>query len=343
MSKPLLVIKFGTSSITDAQGVPDEAVIERIAHEMSTLHTNHNLVLVSSGAVGAGKSFIKNYDGRLSKRKAAAAIGNPLLIGKFQYYFEKKGIRLAQSLCERRHFSKRELFLQLKDTYQELWDNEIIPVANENDVISDRELKFSDNDELATLIAVGFGAKLLMIATESGGLLDKERQIVPKVKEINEEVMGLVDTKKSSLGLGGMSSKLTFAKLATRMGIGVTIFGIKTHQGGILKAFDGESGTTFDASEVNLSSRNKWLASGGLTTAKIKIDDGAVEALKDRKSLLAVGIMRISGRFDKGEVVEIVDAKNQVIAVARTRKASEELSSEKQKMVVAHADDIAIF
>lgn len=342
MNKPLLVVKFGTSAITNADGIPDDQVIDRIASELSELHADYSLVLVSSGAVGAGKSYISNYDGRLAKRKAAAAVGNPLLIVKFKEAFAKHGFHVAQSLCERRHFAKRDLFLQLKETYQELWANDIIPVANENDVISDRELKFSDNDELATLIAAGFGADRLMIATETGGLLDKDKKVVNHVKEINDEVMDLVDTRKSSLGLGGMSSKLTFAKLATKMGIKVTIFGIKMHQDGILKAFKGEGGTTFDPLAANLSARNKWLASGGLTTARIFLDNGAVEALKKRKSLLAVGIKKHSGDFDKGEVVELLNEKKEVIGVARTRLSSASLDNNRQSLIVAHADDIAI-
>ena len=178
-----------------------------------------------------------------------------------------------------------------------------------------------------------------MIATESGGLLDKSGQIVNKVEEIDNAIMDLVDTSKSSLGLGGMSSKLTFAKLATKMGIKVTIFGIKSDQAGILKSFNHEAGTTFAAKEVNLSARNKWLISGGLTAAQIRLDDGAVTAIKQRKSLLSVGVLDIIGSFDKGEVVELVDSNGVVIAVARSREASSDI---KEKQLVAHADDIVI-
>jgi glutamate 5-kinase len=339
MTKPILVIKFGTSAISNANGEPDNAIITQIALEVSQLQKTHHIVLVSSGAVGAGKKFIKKYDGSLSKRKAAAAIGNPLLIVKYNSAFEKHGIQVAQSLCERRHFANRELFLVLKETYQELWDNDIIPIANENDVVSDRELKFSDNDELATLIAAGFGASHLMIATESGGLLDRNGEIVQNVSQIDDSVMELVDTSKSSLGLGGMSSKLTFAKLATKTGIKVSIFGIKKGQAGILKSFYGEAGTTFLAKKVNLSARNKWLISGGLTAAQIKLDSGAVKAIKLRKSLLSVGIIEIQGSFDKGEVVELIDTENKVIAIARSREASKDV---KEKQLVAHADDIVL-
>ena len=342
MTKELLVVKFGTSTITNQSGEPDDNTIDKIAEELSVLHQNYHLVLVSSGAVGAGKKFVKDYDGSITKRKAAAAVGNPLLIVKYSKAFGKHGIPVAQSLCERSHFANRDLFLQLKDTYQELWDNGVIPIANENDVVSDRELKFSDNDELATLIAAGFGAKRLMIATEAGGLLDKQKQVVPFIKEINREILDLVDTTKSSLGLGGMSSKLTFAKLATKMGIQVTIFGIKDTQGGILKAEKGEAGSTFAALATNISARNKWLASGSLSTGVITVDNGAAKAVSDRKSLLAVGIVSVEGDFSVGEVVEIVNAEHNVIAVARVRASSQEIAGKPQNLIVAHADDIAL-
>ena len=123
MSKSILVIKFGSSSITHANGEVNEQTLEKIAAQVATLQPNYHIVLVSSGAVAAGKSVIKNYKGTLSERKAAAAVGNPLLIAKYNYYFQKYGIAIAQSLCERHHFSQREQFLQLKETYQELWKN----------------------------------------------------------------------------------------------------------------------------------------------------------------------------------------------------------------------------
>ncbi|UBM60081.1 glutamate 5-kinase [Marinilongibacter aquaticus] len=342
MKKSLLVIKFGTSAITNPNGEPDGEVIARIAKEMAELHQKHHLVLVSSGAVGAGKNFIEDYDGSIAKRKAAAAVGNPLLIVQFSQAFAQYGIRVAQSLCERRHFAKRNLFLQLKSTYQALWENGIVPIANENDVISDRELKFSDNDELATLIAAGFGAERLMIATESGGLLDKEKKLVPFVEHIDEKIMEYVDTQKSGLGLGGMASKLTFAKLATQMGIDVHVFGIKKGQGGILSAYNHASGTHFKAKYENLTASKKWLASGGLTTASLHLDEGAAQAILERKSLLAVGIRKVSGTFDKGEVLELLNAQGKVIAIGRSRVSSKDIQMQKQNLIVAHANDIAV-
>lgn len=227
-NKPILVIKFGTASITRDNGELNESVIAEIAKQVAAVHDRYNVVLVSSGAVAAGKRFLKEYTGTISERKAAAAIGNPLLLNKYTQYFAQYGIPVAQSLCERSHFSNRNQFLQLHKTYEELWASGIIPIANENDVVSDLELKFSDNDELATLIAVGFGASMLLFSTSVGGVLDRSKKIVPVIPVIDEAAFSLADTSKSSLGLGGMVSKLTFARLATRMGIQVVIFGIGT-------------------------------------------------------------------------------------------------------------------
>jgi glutamate 5-kinase len=343
VTKPILVIKFGSASIAHKNGELDETIIAAIARQAAELQQEYNIVLVSSGAVAAGKRYLKEYSGAISERKAAAAIGNPLLLSKYARYFAPYDIAIAQSLCERRHFSNRAQFLQLKKTYEELWANNVIPVANENDVVSDLELKFSDNDELATLIAVGFGASLLLFSTSVGGVLDKDGNVVPHVKEIDESVFSLADTKKSSMGLGGMVSKLTFARLATRMGIKVVIFGIHTPDG-ILNAIAGTTGTVCDPQPCSMPARKKWLASGSLVTGRVLVDEGALTALQKRRSLLAVGILSVLEKFEGGEVFEIVDEEHNVIAVARAKVSSENISedSRRQNMEVAHADDIVL-
>ena len=235
MSRPILVIKFGSSSITHKNGEVNEQTLEKIAAQVSSLAKDYHIVLVSSGAVAAGKAFLTNYKGSLSERKAAAAIGNPILIAKYNQYFSKYGIAIAQSLCERHHFSNRESFLQLKETYTELWKSNVIPIANENDVVSNTELKFSDNDELATLIATGFGAEKLLISTSVGGLLDANGEIIRHVPKIDATTLSVVSSDTSSTGLGGMISKLTFTRLAMRLGIKVVIFGLD-NAGGIVDA-----------------------------------------------------------------------------------------------------------
>src|SRR5690242_14045356 len=131
MAKSILVLKLGSASITTPKGEIDETIIADITRQVAILSGDHHLILVSSGAVAAGKKYIQNYKGKISERKAAAAIGNPLLLGTYAKHFEKYKMAIAQSLCERQHFSNRTQFLQLKETYEELWKNGVIPIANE--------------------------------------------------------------------------------------------------------------------------------------------------------------------------------------------------------------------
>jgi glutamate 5-kinase len=316
-------------------------VILEIARQISALQPFYNIVLVSSGAVAAGKKFIPRYKGTLAERKAAAAIGNPLLIRKYARYFKPFDIALGQSLCERHHFSNRGQFLQLKNTYETLWKNNIIPIANENDVVSNKELKFSDNDELATLIAVGFGAEQLLLCTSVPGVLDEHGTLIPEIKVIDKAALSLARKETSAVGLGGMTSKLNFARLATQMGIKVVIFSMRTDEG-ILRAVRGETGTICLPQKKEMSSRRKWLASGSLITGLIEVDRGAMEALKNRKSLLAVGVIDVVEGFDAGEVFHIADEDGLIMAVAKSKIDSSVLNKEQKvkNVEIAHADDI---
>ena len=342
MSKPILVIKFGTASITLPSGEPDIRIISEIARQVSEIHSGYRIIIVSSGAVGAGKAYIQDYKGTMTQRKAAASVGNPLLVGLYAAHFAPNKIYIAQSLCERQHFANRSKFLQLKETFEELWENNIIPIVNENDVVSDRELKFSDNDELATLLAVGFGAEILMFCTSVGGLLDEQGNILRNVSNVNE-VFKFVRTDKSFLGLGGMASKLTFAKLAARMAIRVIIFGMNGKDE-LLEALQGNAGTLIHAGKSTLSARNRWLGSGGLVSGRLQIDEGASKALLKRKSLLAVGVTEVDGDFESGEIIEIYAHDKEMIAVARARETSSAIRENLKTLnfEVAHANDIVL-
>jgi glutamate 5-kinase len=341
MKKDLLVIKFGTASL--GTGEPDLKILEEIGRQVAVLHPHYRIVLVSSGAVGAGKKFLPQYEGTISQKKAAAAIGNPLLLKMYQEVFSEYGITVAQSLLEKQHFSHRPHFLQLKETYDTLWKGNIIPIANENDVVSNRELKFSDNDELATLIASGFGAKKLLLCTVSGGLLNPEGQRINHVANINEEILGMVNPTKSTLGSGGMASKLTFTHLATKMGIEVCIFGMK-EEDGLLRALEGKTGTTFTAQHSRLKARNKWLGSAGVSVGVLTLDEGAVNAVRARKSLLAVGIKHVDGDFTKGELVEVRSVQGEIVGIGKVRISAEQFHAlQERSTVMIHADDLVIW
>src|SRR6201999_2187682 len=134
--------------------------------------------------------FVAGYKGTLAERKAAAAVGNPILIRHYQKHFSAYNIPVAQALCERHHFSSRSRFLQLKETFMEFWNNGILPIMNENDLVSNVELKFSDNDELATLTAISCDAEALLLCTSVGGFMDADKKIISRVDRIDSRIMG---------------------------------------------------------------------------------------------------------------------------------------------------------
>jgi len=344
MQKPVLVIKLGSAVITTAEGTIDQSIIKKLAKEIADLSTTYRVVLVSSGAVGSGKAFIKNYKGTLIERKAAAAVGNPILIQLYHKHFSKFGITVAQALCERHHFSNRSQFLQLKETFFEFWENDILPVVNENDLVSNVELKFSDNDELATLIAIGFDAETLIICTSVGGFMNNEKRIMPKVEKIDNNILDYISEEKTSLGLGGMLSKLTFTRLATSLGIRVIISGLNG-KNAFLNALTGNAGTTFKPQSSNLKARQKWLASGSITIGGISVDKGAEKALMNRKSLLTVGIKEVQGSFTAGEVVQLINEEEAIIGVAKVKLGAGDIKLQiaTKNAVAAHADDIVMF
>jgi glutamate 5-kinase len=344
MQKPILVVKLGTAVITDPNGNIDHKIIKKVANEITELTKNYRVVLVSSGAVSSGRSFIKNYKGTLGERKAAAAVGNPILIRLYYKHLLKYGITVAQALCERHHFSNRGQFLQLKETFLEFWKNDILPVVNENDLVSNIELKFSDNDELATLIAIGLDADTLIICTSAGGLLDPEKKLIPAVDKIDSKIISFVSAEKSVPGVGGMLSKLTFSRLATTLGIRVIICGL-SEQASFSLALSGKNGTTFKAQKSNLKARQKWLASGSITFGGIRVDKGAERALQNRKSLLTVGIGKVEGSFSAGEVVQLINEEENIIGVAKVKLGAADIATQisQKNIIAAHADNIVIF
>ncbi|HEY4061636.1 MAG TPA: glutamate 5-kinase [Puia sp.] len=344
MQKPVLVIKLGTAVLTNDQGVLQQSVIKKVAGEIAALSHTYRIVLVSSGAVGSGRSYFAQYKGTLAERKAAAAVGNPILIRHYQKHFSVYGIPVAQALCERHHFSSRSRWLQLKETFDEFWKNGILPIMNENDLVSNVELKFSDNDELATLTAIGFDAGALLLCTSVGGFMDADRRIIPRVERVDSRILGYVQKGKSSLGLGGMLSKLTFTRLAGSLGIRVVICGLggKTP---FADALAGKAGTHFEPQSSNLKARQKWLASGSITLGSIFVDKGAARALEQRRSLLSVGISKVQGRFGPGEVVQLKDEEENIIGVAKVRMGAVEVVAHlsSKNSIAAHADDIVLF
>lgn len=344
MEKPVIVIKIGSSIIADNNGNVDPSVIEKIAAGVAQLTEAYRVILVSSGAVSSGRSSLKNYKGKLVERKAAAAIGNPILITAYSRFFAAYNIQVAQALFERHHFSNRNQFLQLKETITELWKNDILTIVNENDIVSNHELKFSDNDELATLIAVAFNADTMILCTTAGGYLNDRGEVIPLVQNIDSDLLHFLRDEKSKHGTGGMASKLSFTKLATSLGIRVIMCGIRG-EASFPNALAGNEGTTFAPRHSTLKDRQKWLASGSITIGSVQIDDGAYQALCDRKSLLAIGVVNVQRPFSGGEVVELVNTGGEIVGVAKMKLSATALEekSAQRNVLAAHADDIVMF
>ena len=343
MSKPVVILKIGTASISEENGELNQTVMVEIARQLGLLHYDFNWVVVSSGAVGNGKNYVNDYRGTIIERKAAAAIGNPHLLQKYAQFLSPYNTSIAQSLCERTHFSNEEQFTQLKQTFRELWKNDIIPIANENDVVSNLELKFSDNDELATLLAVGFGASLLLLGTSVSGVIDPTGKVMPEITNIDEDILSLATTNTSKNGLGGMISKLTFARLATKMGIETVIFDIRK-SGAILEALQRNIGTVCLAHQSSKKQRQEWLSSGNIVRGKIQVKEKTLNTLMEGKHLLISSMQKVIEPFAKGEVFEILDHDSKSIAVARSRISSLELGEfpTSDSKVLALSDEIIL-
>ena len=174
--------------------------------------------------------------------------------------------------------------------------------------------------------------------------INNEKEIIQLVEKVDNKILGLVTTDKTNVGLGGMISKLTFTRLAISLGIKVIICGLKPDSP-LQGALNGTNGTTFNAQSSNLKARQKWLASGSITLGNIMMDKGAVRALHQRKSLLTVGIKNVNGKFESGEVVQLMDEDEQIIGVAKAKLAAKAIRENfsVKNVVAAHADDIVLF
>lgn len=343
MDKSVCILKVGTSALTTDDGQINTLVVDEITRQLAELNKSYHVMLVSSGAVAHGKFALGKYSGKIMEKKTAAAVGNPILMQHYAESFKPHGLNVAQILCSRENFSNRAVFVQFKETIKSLWFHNIIPIINENDVLSDFELRFSDNDDLATLIAVGFPSNKLLLGTDTDGLLD-DGKLVETITEFDDSVYNLIHNKSGGLGLGGMASKLNSAKQATAMGVETVIFNVKI-PGNVLLAEKNKTGTHCPAVETTLSTRNKWMTSGGVCSAKVIVDAGAASAVGKRKGLLYVGVKSIDGTFNKGEIFEIIEeGSDKVLAVARAKISSEDLEklTDRKNVQLANPNQITL-
>lgn len=341
MQKPLIILKFGTSTFVQKNGELKKGAFNEICRQIIELHKKYRIIIVSSGAVALGKNTFQNFTGTSIERKAAAALGNTYLIRKYSENLKNHNLKVAQILIERDDFSQRQKFINLLETCEYFWPENIIPVFNENDVLADLELKFSDNDELAVILSIVFNAEKLLLGTSAEGLLHQDKKLVKKIEKFNSEIFSLVDEKmKSGGGLGGMLSKLHCAKLATSFGVNVQIFeGSGTSK--IIEALENKTGTFCPAQRCNISAHQKWMATGSLPRGTIILDKGAIQALNKNMNLLSVGVKKITQDFIKGDIIELQDKNQKTIGLARTKINSEDFQKE-DKQVLARTSDIVL-
>lgn len=316
-----IVVKIGSSSLSGPEGGLNRDAVAFFAAEIAALREQGSeVLLVTSGAVAAGFRGI-GYSSRprlLHEKQAAAAVGQVMLMQAYQEAFALHGIPTAQILLTRTDFCSRRAMNNALMTVEELLRQGAVPVFNENDTVSVDELKFGDNDTLSALVANLLKASRLLVLTDMDGVYSADPRKDPDavryqhISEITPEIYAIAGGAGTSVGTGGMKSKIDAAKIATRGGVPVFV-GQVTEPGDLSLAAAGTGkGTYFATTLSSLPVKKQWLGFMSTPLGSLYIDDGAVEALlHGGHSLLPVGVRRIEGSFHSGDVVEVLgpDAK----------------------------------
>jgi glutamate 5-kinase len=328
MNKSLLtdsntfVVKVGSSLVTnDGEGL-DRASIAAWATQISGLvKSGKQIILVSSGAVAEGMQRLgwKKRPVEVNELQAAAAVGQMGLVQMYESCFSQHGLHTAQVLLTHEDLVDRKRYLNARSTLRTLLDLNVIPIINENDTVVTEEIRFGDNDTLAALVANLIEADALVILTDQQGLYSADPRKDKDAKFINFETAGNLELEKmaggagSSIGTGGMLTKILAAKRAANSGAHTII---ASGREVLLRLSQGEAiGTHLQASQMKTLAKKQWLADHLRTGGKLVLDDGAVKVLKaDGKSLLPIGVVRIQGNFERGDVVACVNSAGSEIA-----------------------------
>lgn len=359
MPKKLIIVKFGTGVLTTKTGNLDLVVVQKLVDQIAELYQEgYAILVVTSGAAACGREVLCFRDEKdpIVEKQMLTAIGQARLMQHYGRLFGEHGIPVAQALLERTNFSVRKRYLNLRNTLDGLIRHRVIPIVNENDVIATRGLRFGDNDELACLLAITLKARQLIICSDVNGLYtddprsNPEAKIIPEVTSINDELKKMAKNSSSGVGLGGMLSKLKVAKQATHFGVETWIvYGKREHC--IRDVVVGNGfGTKFLAEPNPAKDWQRWLSSAALSSGgNITVDAGAAQAIKDRKSLLLVGIKSISGEFSAGDIVDVNNGEDRV-AIGISGYGDTELQAflsgqkdgKRFKKEVVHADNMVI-
>jgi len=351
-----IVIKIGSNVLTLESGMPDLARIGHLVEQIAEIKKQgKEVILVSSGAVASGRSLVQvseKFDA-VASRQLLAAVGQVKLINTYAELFGRLGLVCAQVLVTKEDFRDRQHYLNMKNCFQILQQHDIIPVINENDVISITELMFTDNDELAGLVASMLNADALIILSNVDGIYngnpkDAGSEVIREIAHTVTDLSSVITTQRSQFGRGGMLTKSHIARRVAQLGIAVHIANGTTEN--VLPRLLQESvvNTRFLPSRA-ASGKKKWLAHNE-NNAKgvIQVNKGAKEALVSSKatSLLPVGVTGISGEFLKGDVVKLLDENKELlglgIAEYGSDKAQERIGEKKQKPLV-HYDYLFLY
>lgn len=347
-----LVLKIGSSSLFCGKSFAEKRITE-LALEIKKLRDNGvEVYLITSGAIAMGMNEmgLSRKPSKISSKQALAAIGQTYLMEKYEKIFDSLSIKPAQILLNHDDFGNRTRENNLRNTLEELISFGALPIINENDTLATEEIKVGDNDTLAAMVATTVGADMLVIISDVDGLFDKnpsvhrDAKLIKVVEKIDKNIESLAKAPTSKVGTGGMITKLKAGKICTSSNISMMIVG--NDKIPYLSSVEkGENlGTLFTAvNDMNL--RKTWILYLANVYGKIVVDDGAKEALKNRKSLLACGIVSHSKTFSANNVVEIYDKNDNLIAKGVAEVNGDDidlLKSNKRSKVVAHADRIAL-
>ena len=318
-----ILVKIGSAVLTGSDGL-DLKIIDSLVQEMCDLtQRGFSIVLVTSGAIASGKHRLNITDKLKSipEKQAAAAIGQGRLMRVYSKAFEKNNLFVAQILLTLSDLTDRQRYLNIRNTLSTLREWHVTPILNENDSVAVDEIKFGDNDNLAAMIANVVEADLFINLTATDGLYDcnpsesKRARRIPLVCEITDEIEAAATSATSSVGTGGMKSKIIAAKKVTSIGIPCIIAPGKT-ENVLTDIIAGKDiGTLFLPQTSRLAGKKYWIANTLRPRGRLIVDDGAKKALLDAgKSLLPSGITAVEGEFAEGDPVNCIDSQGNLLA-----------------------------
>ncbi|MBX7158911.1 MAG: glutamate 5-kinase [Acidimicrobiia bacterium] len=351
---PTLVVKIGSSSLVDDDGRVDADAVARVGRQVvDARDAGARVVLVSSGAIAAGLPEL-GYDSRpadIETLQAIAAVGQVRLMMEYRACLEPAGVRVGQVLLTRFDFEERSQYLHARSTLRRLLEIGVLPIVNENDTVADDEIRFGENDRLSALVAHLIAADALVLLTDQPGLLSSDPRLsedatlIDEVHAVDAELEAVAGAG-GPLGSGGMASKLAAARMAGWSGV-ATLIADAARDDVLAALMEGRSvGTVVRPHDRRLSSRKLWIAFAQAAAGRIFVDDGAARALeREGSSLLAVGVVAVSGDFHTGDVVEVCSREGALVAKGLTRVDSKEVAEilgKRDAPVVCHRDDLVV-